>query len=129
MLEGLTGVISGIISGMGMGGGTILITILVCFLSVDQKVAQAVNLVFFIPTSIIAILVNLKNKNIYLKSAIIISIFGILGAIIGANISINMDVKILKKAFGIFLAIIAIHEIYTIVKLYKNEKITNNKKR
>ena len=51
MLEGLTGVISGIISGMGMGGGTILITILVCFLSVDQKVAQAVNLVFFIPTS------------------------------------------------------------------------------
>ena len=44
---------------------------------------------------------------------------GILGAIIGANISINMDVKILKRLFGIFLAIIAIHEIYTIVKSYK----------
>ena len=74
---------------------------------------------FFIPSSIVAIIVNLKNKNIYLKSAFIISIFGILGAIIGANISINMDVKILKKMFGIFLAIIAIHEIYTIVKSYK----------
>ena len=129
MVEVLIGIISGIVSGTGMGGGTILIFLLTFFMVIEQHIAQATNLIFFIPTSIIAILVNLKNKNIYLKSAIIISIFGILGAIIGANISINMDVKILKKAFGIFLAIIAIHEIYTIVKLYKNEKITNNKKR
>ena len=128
-MEILIGIVSGIVSGTGMGGGTILIFLLTFFMGVEQHIAQATNLIFFIPTSIIAILVNLKNKNIYLKSAIIISAFGILGAIIGANISINMDVVILKKAFGIFLAIIAIHEIYTIVKLYKNEKITNNKKR
>ena len=128
-MEILIGIVSGIVSGTGMGGGTILIFLLTFFMGVEQHIAQATNLIFFIPTSIIAILVNLKNKNIYLKSAIIISVFGILGAIIGANISINMDVVILKKAFGIFLAIIAIHEIYTIVKLYKNEKITNNKKR
>ena len=129
MVEVLIGIISGIVSGTGMGGGTILIFLLTFFMGIEQHIAQATNLIFFIPTSIVAIIVNLKNKNIYLKSAIIISIFGILGAIIGANISINMDVKVLKKAFGIFLAIIAIHEIYTIVKLYKNEKITNNKKR
>ena len=128
-MEILIGIVSGIVSGTGMGGGTILIFFLTFFMGVEQHIAQATNLIFFIPTSIIAILVNLKNKNIYLKSAIIISAFGILGAIIGANISINMDVVILKKAFGIFLAIIAIHEIYTIVKLYKNEKITNNKTR
>ena len=129
MFEIVIGVISGIVSGTGMGGGTILIFLLTFFMNVEQHIAQATNLIFFIPTSIVAIIVNLKNKNIYLKSAIIISIFGILGAIIGANISIKMDVRILKKAFGIFLAIIAIHEIYTIVKLYKNEKITDNKKR
>ena len=128
-MEILIGIVSGIVSGTGMGGGTILIFLLTFFMGVEQHIAQATNLIFFIPTSIIAILVNLKNKNKYLKSKIIISDFGILGAIIGANISINMDVVILKKAFGIFLAIIAIHEIYTIVKLYKNEKITNNKKR
>lgn len=48
MLEVLIGVISGIVSGMGMGGGTILITILVCFMGIEQKVAQASNLIFFI---------------------------------------------------------------------------------
>ena len=109
------------------GGGTILIFLLTIMLGIEQHIAQATNLIFFIPTSIVAIIVNLKNENIDLKLAIVISIFGILGAIIGANISIHIDVKILKKCFGIFLAIIAINEIYTISKKYKKEKINNTK--
>lgn len=128
MVEILIGIISGMISGTGMGGGTILIFLLVYALGVEQHIAQATNLIFFIPTSIIAIIINLKNKNIALKTAIFVSVFGILGAIIGANISIRIDVHILKKAFGIFLLLIAIHEIYTIVKWYKKQKIRNNKK-
>lgn len=125
MTEILIGLVSGIVSGTGMGGGTILIFLLTFMMGIEQHVSQATNLIFFIPTSIVAIIVNLKNKNIDLKLAIIISIFGILGAIIGANISIHTDVGILKRCFGIFLAIIAINEIYTIVKQYKN----NNKKK
>ena len=109
------------------GGGTILIFFLTIMLGIDQHIAQATNLIFFIPTSIVAIIVNLKNKNIDLKLAILISIFGILGAIIGANISIHIDVKILKKCFGIFLVIIVINEIYTIFKKYKKEKKNNTK--
>ena len=128
MLEIFIGILSGIISGTGMGGGTILIFLLMYVIGVDQHIAQATNLVFFIPTSIIAIIINLKNKNIALKSAVLVSVFGILGAIIGANISIKIDVNILRKCFGIFLTITAIHEIYTIIKLYKINKIRNNNK-
>ena len=127
MIEVLIGVISGIVSGTGMGGGTILIFLLTFFMGIEQHIAQATNLIFFIPTSIVAIIVNLKNKNIDLKLAIIISIFGILGAIIGANIALKIDVTYLKKAFGIFLAIVAINEIYSIYKRYKKEKRTNTK--
>ena len=72
---------------------------------------------------------NIKNKNIDLKLATIISIFGILGAIIGANLSIHTDVKTLRKYFGIFLAIIAIHEIYTIIKENKKGYICYAKKK
>ena len=122
MVEVLIGIISGMISGTGMGGGTILIFLLSVVMGVDQHIAQATNLIFFIPTSIVAIIVNIKNKNIDLKLAILISIFGILGAIIGANMSIDTDVHSLKKYFGIFLLIIAFHEIYTIFKEYKNSK-------
>lgn len=129
MTEVLIGIVSGIVSGTGMGGGTILIFLLSFMMGAEQHVAQATNLIFFIPTSIVAILVNLKNKNIDIKLAIIICIFGILGAIVGANISIHIDVGILKKCFGIFLACITINEIYSIIKLYKNEYKNKEKKR
>ncbi len=122
MIEAIIGLISGIVSGTGMGGGTILIFLLSFLLGVEQHVAQATNLIFFIPTSIVAIIVNIKNKNIDIKLAIIISIFGILGAIWGANISIHTDVNLLKKFFGAFLAVIAMHEIYSIAKQYKKAK-------
>lgn len=121
MGEILIGIVSGIISGAGMGGGTILIFLLSFVMGIEQHIAQATNLIFFIPTSIVAIIVNLKNKNIDLKLATIISICGVIGAIIGANIAINIDVSLLKKIFGIFLALVAINEIYSIIKLYKND--------
>lgn len=122
MKEIIIGLISGIVSGTGMGGGTILIFLLTFICGIEQHIAQATNLIFFIPTSIVAIIVNIKNKNINIKLAIIITIFGILGAIIGANLSIHTNVNSLRKYFGIFLAIIAIHEVYNIIKEYKKEK-------
>lgn len=127
MTEILIGIISGIVSGTGMGGGTILIFLLTFIIGIEQHIAQATNLIFFIPTSIIAIMVNIRNKNIDLKLAMTISIFGILGAILGANLSIHTDVNMLRRCFGIFLALIAIHEIYTMIKENKKVKIRDNK--
>ena len=127
MIEILTGFISGIVSGTGMGGGTILILCLSIFLGIDQKVAQATNLIFFIPTSIAAIYVNMKEKKINLKVAKVIIFWGIIGAVIGAIITQNIDTKMLKKLFGIFLGFIAIHEIYIIIKEYIFSKKRNNK--
>lgn len=128
MLEFITGLISGTVSGTGMGGGTILILVLSVFLGVEQHVAQATNLVFFVPTSISAIIVSIKSKLIEWKIGIVLAISGSIGAILGANISAKMDVKLLKKLFGIFLALIAIYEIYSLIKEYKNTHKTNNKK-
>lgn len=127
MLEILIGTFSGIFSGIGMGGGTILIFLLTTFGKMEQHVAQATNLLYFIPTAISAIIVNYKDKNIDLKLAKEISIFGAIGAVIGAMISVNIDVQKLRKSFGIFLAIIAIHEIYTLFKEYKQYKKRDNK--
>lgn len=128
MWEIVTGLISGTVSGTGMGGGTILILVLSIFLGVEQHTAQATNLVFFIPTSISAIIVSIKSKLIEWKTGITLAISGVVGAIIGANISAKMEVKSLKRYFGIFLAGIAIYEIYSIIKEYKKQKYTNNKK-
>lgn len=127
MLEIFTGLISGTISGTGMGGGTILILILSVFMGVEQHTAQATNLVFFVPTSIAAIFTTIREKLINWKIGVPVAISGIIGAIIGAKISIRMNVDKLKKYFGIFLIVITIYEIYSLVKKYKIDKKRHNK--
>lgn len=127
MIQTLIGLVSGIFSGIGMGGGTILIFLLTAFAGLEQHTAQATNLIFFIPTAISAIIVNYRDKNIDTKLAVTISVYGIIGAIIGVIVSINTDVEKLRKLFGIFLAIIAIHEIYILFKEYKENKNRHNK--
>lgn len=119
MKEILFGLISGIVTGMGIGGGTILIILLTVFMNIEQHTAQATNLIFFIPTAIVTIIMSLKNKLIDYKVANIIIIFGIIGSIVGAYISVRINNKSLKKYFGIVLLIIAIYEIYSYRKQYK----------
>lgn len=122
MLNVIYGAIAGTVTGLGMGGGTVLILLLSVFNNIDQHVAQATNLIFFIPTSIAAIIVNAKQKNINYKLARIIILFGILGAILGAIIAQHIDSYRLKKYFGFFIILIAFHEIYDLYKLYINKQ-------
>ena len=110
-----------------MGGGTILILLLSLILNLNQHVAQATNLVFFIPTALTATIVNVRNKNINWKDAIPVTIIGVIGSIIGATISSGMNVQVLRKLFGIFLIAIAIYEIYSWYKMYIKEKLRHNK--
>lgn len=59
--------------------------------------------------------------------ALPVIISGIVGALIGSKLSVNMPIKALKKCFGIFLLIVSFHEIYSLKKEYRNSKKTNNK--
>lgn len=114
-----------------MGGGTVLILLLSNFMNLNQHTSQATNLIFFIPTAVTAIIIGIKNKNINLKETWIVVIAGVIGAIIGANLSSKINVNLLKKLFGVFLLIIAMHEIYSWYKTYikgKKGHTKNNKK-
>lgn len=99
-----------------MGGGTILILCLSLFLGKDQHIAQGANLIFFIPTALVSIFINIKQKLIKWKTGLIVGGCGIIGAVIGAKISVNLDTNRLKLYFGIFLLIIAVIEIYSFFK-------------
>ena len=151
MWEFITGLISGTVSGTGMGGGTILILLLTIFLNIDQHISQATNLIFFIPTSLVATLINVKNKKINFQISKKIITYGVIGAIIGSFISgksyiirrnkgnddfikdvteendFDKVVDVLKKIFGIFLFIITIFQIYEIYTTHRKNKKTNTK--
>ncbi|HOQ38205.1 MAG TPA: sulfite exporter TauE/SafE family protein [Acetivibrio sp.] len=110
MLLFLIGLISGIISGMGIGGGTVLIPALVIFVHPDQHIAQSVNLLFFIPTAIIALIVHIKNKRVNFKISIPVAVFGLVGAYFGSKIAISLPGNSLRKYFGVFLLVLGFYE-------------------
>lgn len=129
MIEVLSGILAGSISSLGMGGGTILILILSSVLGLGQHIAQSTNLIFFVPTALFAIFINLKQKLINKDIIKGILLGGILGAIIGSKIAVNLDVHKLRQVFGFFLAFIAIIEVKHILPMikYRLNKKTHNK--
>ncbi len=126
MKEILIGMASGTVAALGMGGGTVLILLLGIFSDLNQHLIQGTNLIFFIPTSITAIYMNVKNKTINYKMATYLIISGCIGAVIGSRLSFKFESDSLKKYFGIFLLCIAGFEIYSFVKKYRIEKTEDN---
>lgn len=108
----LIAVASGIISGMGIGGGTILIPALIFIEGLNQHQAQGVNLIYFVPTAVIALITHAKNKNIEKQIVLPIVLTGLLGVAAGALIAVKMDAGLLKKLFGGFLLIMGLTEIF-----------------
>jgi len=117
----LIGLAAGIISGMGIGGGAILLPALVIFVNPEQHVAQSVNLLFFIPTAIVALAIHIKHKNVDFKTGIPIMLFGLVGAILGSEIALAMDGEILRKIFGIFLLVMGLYELFVKSKIKKTK--------
>lgn len=95
-------------------------------MAVPQHVAQATNLMFFVPTAFIAIIVHIKNKNVDKGVAKKLFFTTILGSGIGAYLTTFVKSESLKRYFGIFLLVVGIYEIITTIKEHKKEE--ENKK-
>lgn len=111
MLTVLIGFASGIISGMGIGGGTLLIPALVFIAGTRQQIAQSINLIVFIPSAIVALLVHMKKHNIEKGLLLKLAVTGCVGAVIGSMLAVRLDSSILKRVFGVFLFIMGVYEI------------------
>lgn len=108
----LIGLLSGIISGMGIGGGVILIPSLVLFNGVAQLQAQGINLVSSIPVAIIALITHKKEGNLESKYNKKIIIGGLIGALGGSLLAMQINEENLRRYFGIFLLFVGIYELF-----------------
>lgn len=113
---------AGVIGGMGMGGGTLLIPLLNIFFGIKQHTAQAVNLAVFIPMSLAALIVHIKNKLIDFKKALIVAVPATLTAVGGSFAAKSIESGALQKYFGVFLILIAVFQftMFIIQKCKKN---------
>jgi uncharacterized protein len=109
----IVALLSGVISGMGIGGGVVLIPALVFIFHIDQQTAQAVNLIYFIPSSLVALAVHIYKKRIDFKLALWMVISGLGAAALGATLAVNLEEDILKKVFGFFLLGIGLYQLFS----------------
>ncbi len=99
----LCGLGASVISAWGVGGGTLLLLVMTLFLGVDQRTAQGVNLLFFLPTAASALVCHARGGYLdkpTLKASIPVAVAA---ALIGAWVSNAVDVEVLRKPFGIYL--------------------------
>ena len=103
LVPALCGFGCGVISAWGVGGGTLLLLVMTLVLGVDQRTAQGINLLFFLPTALSALLCHIRGGFVdkpTLKTAVPPAV---LLALLGAWAATALDVALLRKPFGVYL--------------------------
>lgn len=103
---------AGLLGGMGMGGGTILIPALTIFMGVEQHVAQAANLLAFLPMALLSLKIHSGNGLINARGAVWIIIPAVVLSVGGAFLAAYTPSDILRRMFGAFLIALAVKQAY-----------------
>lgn len=122
MMEAIVGFLTGVLASMGLGGGFILVVWLTLFAEVEQKAAQGINVLFFLPIAFIALILHLKNHLVNKELVKKMLLGGILGAIVGTIGSNLIANDLLRKLFALFLIAFGLRELFS-------EKPTAEKKK
>lgn len=109
----LAGLFSGLIGGMGLGGGAVLIIYLTVFQNTRQLKAQGINLLFFIPIALTAVIIYSFKKQIKWRLTIPIALGGMLGAVAGFFLTDFIGGNFTAKLFGGFLILLGLKEIFS----------------
>lgn len=99
---------TGILSGWGVGGGTLLLLCLTLFLGVEARVAQAVNLLVFLPAAALSLWFHRKNSRIAPALCLRCALPGTAATFLAALAAMTLDASLLRKPFGLFLLYCAI---------------------
>ena len=114
----LVGFLAGACGSMGLGGGSVLIIYLTVFAGVRQLSAQGINLIFFLPTAALAVLIYSKKGIIKWKYILPIMLFGVVGTVFSSFLVGFLKAKLIKKLFG---AVIVFYGVYELI-FSKREK-------
>lgn len=113
--------LTGIFASLGVGGGMILILYLTVFGGFDQLSAQGINLIYFIPIALLAVILHSRNGLIRWKSILPALIVGTVFAAAGAFAAGYIGSPWLKKLFAVFILAVGVKELF-----YKPDKTVDS---
>lgn len=103
MITFLCALAAGTLSAWGVGGGTLLLLVLTLLLGVDQRQAQTLNLLFFLPAAGTALLFYSRYGQLDAAAVRRTALPGALAALAGALAAGVVDTSLLRRPFGVFL--------------------------
>jgi len=118
-VSAFVGILLGFLAGLGIGGGSLLILWLTVVLGMDYSIARGINLLFFLPSALIACIFRWHQGHLPVKKLLPGIGAGCITAALFSFLGTRMDLAVLKKLFGGLLLITGIREL-----LYK-EKTTD----
>ena len=108
----LAGILLGFLSGLGIGGGSLLMLWLTLVLGMDHASARGINLLFFVPSALIACLFRWKQGTLQWKQILPAIIAGCAAAAGFSWLSMYLDTPVIKKLFGILLIATGLRELF-----------------
>ena len=122
LVAGLAGLVCGVFSGLGIGGGTLLMVWMTAVVELEQRAAQGINLLYFLPTAACALFFHIKNRLIRWRIVLPAILTGCLAAGGAAYLATGIDTGLLRKLFGGFLLLVGIRELLTAQRRAKKER-------
>ncbi|MDO9039201.1 MAG: sulfite exporter TauE/SafE family protein [Lutibacter sp.] len=114
----IIGLSAGILSGLvGVGGGILMVPLFVFFLGLTQHNAQGLSLAVMLPPVTFLAVYNYHTAgtggNIDWRIALTVSLLFAIGGFIGSKIALQIDQRMLRKIFGVFMLFVAVKLIFT----------------
>ena len=113
----LVGTALGFLSGLGIGGGSLLILWLTLVQDFSPTAARSMNLLFFIPSALIAGYFRWRQGAIPFRKILPAMASGCLSALAFSFLGANIHTDMLKKLFGGLLILTGLREL-----LYKGNR-------
>lgn len=108
----MAGFLAGFIGGLGLGGGGVLVLFLTLFAGIGQLRAQGINLAFFIPVGLFALVFHIRNHLVDFKAACPAILLGLGGAVLGSVLASHLGGQTIGKLFGILLLALGAWEVF-----------------
>ena len=102
----------GFLAGLGVGGGSLLILWITLVLHMPHSEARIINLLFFIPSALIASLFRWKQGQLKISKVLPAIVAGCIFAAVCSLISKNTSVDLIKRLFGGLLLITGVRELF-----------------
>ena len=99
----MVGTVLGFLSGLGIGGGSLLIIWLTVVLHMEPEIARSINLLFFLPSALVACYFRIKDKELHIRPLLPAIVSGCISAVLCTFLTGYVNTQILRKGFAFLL--------------------------